>query len=979
MKRKSVSQFKLVGERHQVTALFYDIVGSTKVLVNSDPEEYYGLLKEFHKASEGVILRHNGFVHQKLGDGGACYFGYPQQGEDAPEKAVRAALELINNRRRGPLKIRVGVATGMVLISSDRREFVGTAPVLAARLQTKAATNSVLVAESTYRLTQNKFDYEAMNRASFKGFDEPIFIWRPIAPNLSRPAKEEGRLSGRDQELARLMQVWRSARQGDGRSVAIVGDAGIGKSRLVSELHRAVTAGDGDVIRMQCDSRLGSRPLHPVLNCLEAEIEQAGRAPADRPRKARFEISQRGAQILSDFASEKPKDNSTNIRVDDISGQSVRQEVIGAAVEVVCSGAARQATMIILEDMHWADSMTVEFVELLIATGRDLPLLVVQTSRRAVAGAEMLSFQLDLSPLSDVAATQIVDAIWSDGAPAGLAEFVQQKSDGIPLFVEELTLLLKRNSSSVSNAAGWTRLLQEQGVSTLNDLLAARLADVGRARRVAQIASVVGRDFNSAVLGRLMGVDKEAVDRPVESLIMAGLVEKKPDDDGEYRFRHALIHEAAYGTLLRSDSRRIHRQIGRLLVEDETLDAPADLVAWQCAKGGLHYDAARSALQACESRVVKSAMREASQLLDLASEQIALLPQNAQRRELHLDFLELQGVVSAALTGEGSQETRDVFAKAMALIKRKGAADHESRFPLYWGWWFTAPNITVQHLRAEILVKDMEGARDPEVRLQALHCAWAAGFHAAKHEFCLACIAEGLKLYDADRAVRNRALYGGHDAKVCGLGESSLANLLIGDAKASETAIQECLTWATATEHVGSILHSIYYAMELRRSQAEYGEVLQLSERMSRLARDHELPSSQARADIYSGWAIAMTNSLDHGSKRFQAGLDLQQKVGTDENLLIHLDMQSEIQAKSGRHELAVESVDRAIDASRKSGEKFWLAELFRRRAEVRIAQGEEGPARADLRRGIQIAETQRATWLADRSRATLARLEGDR
>ena len=233
---------------------------------------------------------------------------------------------------------------------------------------------------------------------------------------------------------------------------------------------------------------------------------------------------------------------------------------------------------------------------------------------------------------------------------------------------------------------------------------------------------------------------------------------------------------------------------------------------------------------------------------------------------------------------------------------------------------------------------------------------------------------KGLALYDPDRAVRNRAFYGGHDAKVCGLGESALSFLLIGEHAASETAIDQCQEWAAATDHLGSMVHSLYYAIVLRRCQGRYHDVFSLAEQMRAMAERHGLAASLARADIYGGWAEAMSSSLERGADRFRQGFDLQQRIGTYDNMSIHVDMQAEILQLLGRPSEAAALVDRAIVLGRNSGQWFWLSELYRRRAELRRVLGEP-PARvaSDLRRAIRTAEAQGAKWLAARCYASVA------
>lgn len=981
------STIQLTGERRQVTALFYDIVGSTELLSRGDTEDFFRSVASLHKMSQSVVARHGGFLHQKLGDGGCCYFGYPEQSEDAAERAIHASLDLLESigrrrhgRRKLPFKLRVGVATSLVVFSNDGNDIIGAAPVLAARLQAEADPDSVLVADSAFQLTRNRFDYTFLRNLRLKGFEEPIPVWRPLSALSARDRitlqpRPDGPMRGRQRELGTLLNAWDSARGGTGASIAVVGDAGIGKSRLVTEFRRGLVDGGHEEIVLHCDRGLTSQPLHPCMSLLENSVGKQALQSLDGPSlrgallDLGLDVSVPVAAVIADFAREKKtRSTSGNIRVGDLSGRALRARIIDAVVTLLGSSTDGRPRLIVVEDVHWADSMTLELLERLSEAARSLPLLVVQTSRTVVSTAP--AQRLALSGLDAAAMTDLVTSAWGGPPPAGLSAFVLQQCDGMPLYADELVLFLKSRHASAQTPAGWYGLLAEGGVTSLNDLLAAKLAEAGPARRTAQLASVIGREFGMDLLRHLADDRTGAgLERDLAVLVLQGVVEPRMAPAETYQFHHVLMHEAAYGSLLRSDRRQLHERIARLLIEEDVSSLPAAVVAWQCAEAGRHGDAARFALKAAEESILCSAMHEASRSLDLCAQELAAMPRQADRAELMLDLLQLRGVVSTALAGEGSQQARRIYSHAMSLVKGNPATHREKRFPLYWGWWFTAPNILTQQSRAQVLVEDMKAADDPETRLQSYHCAWATSFDTGQHAFCLDCVRMGLELYESERATRNRAFFGGHDAKVCGLGESALSNLLTYRIEASEAAIGQCLDWAQSTEHVGSMVHAYYYAIVLRRCQGRHDDVFGLGEQMLALAGQNDLIASRARASMFCGWAEAMSSSPERGAARFHEGLALQQQTGTDDNLSMHSDMHAQILERLGRPDEALALIENAIVAARKSGQRFWLAELYRRRAELGGALGRSATsARNDLRRAVQTAESQGAAWLAGRA-----------
>ena len=548
---------ELAGERRQVTALFYDIVGSTELLVERGPEEYARIVTDFHKKASRIVREHGGYVYQELGDGGCGFFGYPRQLEDSAERAVRAALALVEGcgRSRGgrlaELKLRVGVATGMMVISASGQEVLGTASVLAARAQAEAAPNSVVVEDSTHELTRASFDYRALGTVSFKGFSAPVRLWRPLRQRAVADRFEAGRgtnapLQGREAELALLQRAWAKAREGQGHSVHIVGEAGIGKSRLVSELRRHITQGDGEERLIQCHHRLSNRPLHPFFNFLEALV---GKEALSERNSATLgtELASQGipvdaeaARILAAFAAAKSPRATGHLQTSDISGARYRDQAIGAAVELLAALAPGRARLIVFEDVHWADSMTGELIERLSASVPALPILVLATRRSAHADeaasetgearVATATTTITLAGLTGPAMADLVSFVWQGRAPTGLAEFIREKSDGVPLFGEELADFLQRRAGSGSTAADWRRLLNENGIATLNDLLSARLADAGAARRTAQVASVIGREFGIGVMERVLdpGPDPAAIEADLAELVGRGSSTRAP-------------------------------------------------------------------------------------------------------------------------------------------------------------------------------------------------------------------------------------------------------------------------------------------------------------------------------------------------------------------------------------------------------------------------------------------------------------------
>jgi class 3 adenylate cyclase/predicted ATPase len=982
------------GERRQVTVLFYDIVNSTGLLHQLDPEDFGHAQRVIHSEAVAAIRRNGGHMDRILGDGGCAYFGYPEPAEDAAEAAVDAALDLIQRCKAAagrlvlgqPLQVRVGVATGLVVLSSGEgsglptaEEIIGVAPALAARIQTEAAPDSIIVADTTYRITQRAFAFEPLGPRPLKGFGEPQNLWRPLA---KRPAEDRfTRLRGpeiplvaREDELALCRRRWRRAREGTGQIVLVKGEAGIGKSRLVTALRHEIASMHDHVRVLQCEPRGETRPLHPLLDLLRREMggsDDQSRLPL--PEKDGV------AALMASFLKDGPGPGASD--ADQTSAPSVEamRRVIDAALDLVRVWCGEGFQVLIFEDMHWADSLTSTLLARLIEEAVHMPLFIVVTTRGALPAdvvGEANVLTLSLSRLDKDAVAHLVETIWSPSQPPhDLAAFVHERSDGVPLFVEELTRFLKdRFGNTATDVIEWQRVLREGSVTTLQDFITARLGALGQARRLAQIASVIGREFPHDLLLRLMGGEAtpDALEERLGRLVEAGLVRRGADQPRTYRFRHVLIQEAAYESLLKSERRELHARIVAAGLAGTSL--PDDVMAWHCDRAGRPLDAAKFAIRAGESCAIRSALHEAQRLLDSAEDHLSSHTLEPRVTELMLQLLMTRGPVVTALFGVGSEEARSVYARGVEICRDLPNPDPERWFPLYWGWWFTSPDYGTHRLRSEVLVDFAEKARDPEIRLQAIHCAWATDFNTGHHRDCVSRIGRGLSLYDPSRALESRARYGGHDAQVCALAERGLSLWFLGDVAAARDSVRAAVDWAETLDHPGSLCHALDFALMLCRYEGNAAGAAALAERIAGLAEANELPGVHAKSRIFAGWAKGLTTSLAEGLRELEGGLARQQEIGTEEDFPVYVEMQAELLGMMGEARAGVELLDDTIARAERVGHLFWVPELYRRRALLSHAAGDE-PERwiADLKRAI--VEATGAPTLAARARADLARL----
>jgi predicted ATPase/class 3 adenylate cyclase len=1003
----------ITGERRQVTALFYDIVGSTELLQTLDPEDFGLLQRRIHGEAAAAIRGNGGYLESLHGDGGSAYFGFPVSLEDAAECAVTAALELVarcqtageNTDVGAALRIRVGIATGTVVISdladADlplKKEVIGITPALAARIQTEAEPNGVAVSDTTYRLTREAYEFEPLGERRLKGMADPVRLWKPVArrdlmDRFSASRRVVAPLVGREEELALCRDRWIRAHEGHGQMVLVVGEAGIGKSRLVAELRQQLTPSEAEARVLQCLSRGNSRPLHPFIDALHHSIRgrMSGTVALDPQEILGFlqgegvAASTEAATVLAFLSGGAGSVGAGEASATEQSADDIKESAFEAVFDVLTAWSSRKPQLLVLEDVHWADTLTQEMIGRLAERIQGHPILAVLTSRDDT----LLEFAdhgnvltITLPHLEATDTPKLIEAVWGGALPPGLASFIHDRSDGIPLFAEELTTFFKdRFGSAPSAVREWNLALHEGSIVTLQDLVTARLSSLGVARRVAQVASVFGREFQAEPLARLLNGDLPAsLDDALLQLMQARIIQRQ-DSGGStvYRFRHALIQEAAYDSLLRADRRRMHGRLVDLITMDNVMAPPDEVVAWHCEQAARWLEGARYTMKAAEACAVRSAIREAEQLLARAEDDLSHCEASSEVDELSLQLLAARGPIAIALFGKGSPEARDTYEQGVALCRRREIEDRERWFPLYWGWWYTSPDRQTKRSRAEVLINDLDKANDPEIRLQALHCAWAANFHAGQHGLCMDCINRGLTLYDPDRGRVSRARYGGHDANVCGLGERAQLLWLMGDKEGADESIRQAMEWAEATDHPGSLCHALDNAILLASYEHDIPKVAELARRMRELADEHDLPEVRAKSRIFAGWSLALREHLDAGLREFEEGLKAHRAIGTDEDMPVYCSLWAELLVKSGQIDKAMAVLNSAIMETEQAGNVVWLPELYRLRAVTRQAhQPDRVSSQRDLNRAASLADEQGAAGLAAKVRADLARFEGE-
>ena len=698
-------------ERRQVTVMFSDLVGSTALSARMDPEDLREVISAYQKCVAQTVQRFGGFVAKYMGDGVLVYFGYPQAHEDDAERAVRAGLELIEAvgglKSGAPLQTRVGIATGLVIVGdligsgeAQERGIVGETPNLAARLQGIAEPNTVVIAEDTRKLLGNLFELEDLGAKDLKGIAGPLRAWAALRPSSVASRFEAlhatglTALVGREEELELLLRRWARAKTGEGQVVLLSGEAGIGKSRLTAALMERLEGEPHTRLRYFCSPQHTDSALHPIIGQIE---RAAGLAHGNTAQEkldmldallAQTSTSKQEAALFAEMLSLPNDGRYLALNMDP---QQRRQKTLEALTAQVEALSRQNPVLMIFEDAHWTDPTSLETFGRVVDKVRSLPVLLIVTFRPEFdapwIGRPHVA-ALTLNRLAEGETSVIISRLVGNKSLApGIRQDIIERTDGIPLFVEEMTkAVLEADSEGAARRTVAAVPSPTLAVpASLHASLMARLDRLGAAKEVAQIGAAIGREFSHALLAAVVHKPEAELALALDRLMTAGLLFRQGAPPyASYLFKHALVQDAAYGTLLREPRRSLHARIAETLENQfaEIAESQPELLARHCTEAGLIEKAAGLWGKAGQRSLERSALVEAAAQFTRALDQIAALPATpALRREQ----IRLQVALIAPLLhvrGHAAPETKAAAERARLLIEQAEALGEAPEDPL---------------------------------------------------------------------------------------------------------------------------------------------------------------------------------------------------------------------------------------------------------------------------------------------------------
>ena len=993
-------------ERRQVTVMFCDLVGSTALSARMDPEDLREVISAYQQCVAETVQRFGGFVAKYMGDGVLIYFGYPQAHEDDAERAVRAGLQLVvavgDLKTHATLQTHIGIATGLVVVgdligsgASQEQAIVGETPNLAARLQGVAEPDSVVIAESTRKLLGNLFELEDLGAKDLKGIAGPVRAWAAL-----RESSAEGRfeafhasgltdLVGRDEELELLLRRWSKAKRGEGQVVLLSGEPGIGKSRLTAALLERLGGEPHTRLRYFCSPQHTDSPLYPIISQME---RAAGFAYEDTTKAKLGKLDVLLAQSFTPrqdaalFAEMLSLPNDGRYPTLELTPQQRRHKTLEALTAQLETLSHTNPVLMIFEDVHWIDPTSLEALGRTVDRVTALGVLLIITYRPEfeppwVGRPDVTA--LTLNRLGQREIGDLIDRVTGNKPlPASIRQDIIERTDGIPLFVEEMTkAVLEAGSESASEHTAAAVPSPTLAVpASLHASLMARLDRLGSAKEVAQIGAVIGREFPHALIAAVARKGEPELRSALDRLIEAGLLFRQGvAPHATYLFKHALVRDVAYGSLLRDQRQQLHSRIADMLAEHfpTMVEAEPEVLAHHYREAGMADAASTYFERAADRAAARSAYIEAAAHFRAAIQEADHLSQKDERTRRALTLLLKLGPAIAVTIGEWRPEVEAVYRRAYDLGREVG--DGPQLFRATWGLWLCANRTDNKQSRkwTEELTSLARRLGDEGLLLEAQHCRWGDEFYGGGNvPRILETTEEGIRRYDAKRHAHLADAFGGHDPGVCALGVHSLGLALRGFPDQARRTLEKAFGLAEFLSNPPSIglahRHGWFTFMILR--DRHDGE--RMGERLVALAEKFDLPFFRWYGRYGGGWAKAQGLSLSEGLALMEEAFPSVVNGQAYKFLGAAL---AEARFDAGRVTDALALADHALDTGEGPTSGLYVPEIHRLRGTFLKSLGSpvEEVERA-LLTALEIAEKQGAFLLKLRASTSLARLWRD-
>jgi class 3 adenylate cyclase/predicted ATPase len=1002
-------------ERRQLTVMFCDLVGSTALSARLDPEDMREIIGAYHRCCTEQIAIAGGFVAKYMGDGVLAYFGYPHAHEHDAERGVRAGLGLVEavpklkTTAGVPLQVRVGTATGLVVVgdligagAAQEQAVVGETPNLAARLQGIAEPNTVVIADSTRRLLGNLFELKDLGPMDLKGIAGPARAWaalRAISVESRFDALHTTSLTdlvGREEESELLQRRWSRAKTSEGQVVLLSGEGGIGKSRLTAALLERLATEAHTRLRYFCSPQRADSALHPIIGQME---RAAGLAYDDKPQAKLDKLDAVLAQTATSiedaalFAEMLSLPNDGRYPALELAPEQRRQRTLEALTSQLAGLARQRPVLMIFEDMQWIDPTSLEVLGRTVDRIRTLPALVIVTFRPEfnapwVGQSHVTSLTLNRLGEREAAAI-IARLVGNKKLPADVMAEIVERTDGIPLFVEEMTkAVLEAESEGAARRTVAAVPSPALAVpASLHASLMARLDRLGPAKEVAQIGSAIGREFSHALLVSVARKPEAALGSALDHLIQAGLLFRQGvPPHASYLFKHALVQDAAYGTLLREPRRALHARIAETLENQfaKTAESQPEILARHCTEAGLIEKAAGLWGKGGQQSQARSALAEAAAQFTRALDQIATLPGT---RALRREQIKLQVALITPLIhvkGYAAAETKAAAEQARLLIEQAEALGESPEDPLllfsvlyaFWVANFVAFNgDVICDLAAQFLaLAEKQRAIVPLMighRLMGLSLLFTGDIAEGRVHFD-----QAIALYDPAEH-RPLATRFGVDSEVSILSYRPFALWSLGYPEAALRDSDDALKNAREMGQAATLMYALNHPAIPYTLCGNYAAAAAHAQEVIALAEEKGSPFWKAHGMMNHGSVLALTGRASDATEMLISGITAWRTTGATNFLPLFLPLLAHAHGELGQFEEAWRCIGEAMTAVETTREKWCEAEIHRTAGEIALMSPapEAAKAQAHFERAIAIAREQNAKSWELRAATSMARL----
>jgi class 3 adenylate cyclase/predicted ATPase len=1001
-------------ERRQLTVLFCDLVDSTTLSGQLDPEDLRDVVRAYQQMCSEVITRFDGHIAQLLGDGLLVYFGYPQAHEDDAHRAVRTGLGILGKmeelntrlqREQGiHLALRMGIHTGLVVVGeiggAQRQEqlALGEVPNIAARIQGLAQPNTLAASEATLRLVEGYFTCEALGEQTLRGVRQPFTVYRVLGESGAHSRLDIARargltpLVGREQEVGLLIERWEHVKAGQGHVVVLMGDPGIGKSRLVQRLKDHVA--NEPHVRWECRSLpyYQHTALYPVTELLQRTLQwQHDETPDEKfgkleqqLRQYRLPLHESVPLLTSLLALPLPEQHYPPLT---LSPQRQRQKTLETIVTLLLEHAEHHPVLFIVEDLHWTDPSTLALLDLLIDQTPTASLLTVLTCRPTFQPPWSHRSYLTEVTVNRLARPQIermtTHVVGGKALPALVLHHIVEKADGVPLFVEEITKAILE-SRDLKETDGRYELMGSLSTSaipaTLQDSLMARLDRLGTAKGIAQYAAVIGRQFAYELLQAVSHVDEAMLQQELGKLVEAEIVYQRGlPPHATYLFKHALIQEAAYQSLLRSTRQQYHRHIAQMLEVrfPELVETQPELVAQHYTAAGCAEQAVGYWQRAGEHASDRSAHLEAISHLTTGIELLKTLPETPAHTQQALMLHIALGATLQVTKGQAAPEVEHAYTQAYALCQHVGETP-QLILVLFglWRFYIGRPQLHTAREIGETLLRLTHQANDPALVVIAHYALGVAWLRLGTLPTARQQLEEAIARYTP---AQRRALVFrmGQDPGVTCRLYTAQALWLLGYPAQALTHLHDALALAHELSHPYSLAFARCFTAFVSQFRRDVPAVHAQAEAAVALATAQGFPLWAALGTSFHGWALAMQGQGEEAMTQVRQGITAWRATGAALHVPYLCTVLAEVAAHLGHLEEGLQALAEARTLVEQHEERWWEAEVCRLRGVLLLRQTgmQQGEAETWLQRALDVARRQEAKSLELRAATSLARL----